>query len=303
MGSTPPTSPGQGPVPEILPPGSVSNGYPMPSYNGGGYTVAPPPPPKRSRRRFGAAPATYGLMGINCAVYVLMVFTGTNPIKPSLEKLLIWGADNAGLVLYYNHWWRIVAAMFIHGGILHLALNMWCLWNLGMLAEPLMGTFGVVAVYLLTGAAGNLLSICYNWFKFHNLDGGAVGLVGHVGVGASGAIFGIAGALIVLLKSDRLPVPPDELKKLRRSVIYFAAINLVIGFSINVGTSAMGVGMGVDNMAHVGGFACGLLFAAPMIPRIGSSRNTFNLRLRVAVGIVTGVLSLFGFFLAQQPPR
>src|SRR5580692_2831509 len=161
MGSTPPNSPGQGPVPEILPPGPVANGYPTSSYNGGGYTVAPPPPPARPRRRFGAAPATYVLMGINCAIYVLMVITGTNPIKPSFEKLLIWGADNAGLVLYYDQWWRIVAAMFIHGGILHLALNMWCLWNLGMLAEPLMGTVGVVAVYLLTGAAGNLLSTCY----------------------------------------------------------------------------------------------------------------------------------------------
>jgi rhomboid protease GluP len=240
-------------------------------------------------------------MGINCAIYVLMVITGTNPIKPSFEKLLIWGADNAGLVLYYDQWWRIVAAMFIHGGILHLALNMWCLWNLGMLAEPLMGTVGVVAVYLLTGASGNLLSTLYNWVKYHNLDGGAVGLVGPVGVGASGAIFGIAGALIVLLKSKGLPVPAEELKKLRRSVIYFAAINLVIGFSINAGTSAMGAGMGVDNMAHVGGFACGLLFAAPMIPRIGSPRSNFNLRLRSAIGLVVGVLVLFGFYLAQLP--
>ena len=51
-----------------------------------------------------------------------------------------------------------------------------------------------------------------------------------MGAGASGAVFGIAGALIVLLKSNRLPVPPQELKKLRRSVIYFAGMNLVIGF-------------------------------------------------------------------------
>ena len=54
------------------------------------------------------------------------------------------------------------------------------------------------------------------------------------GAGASGAVFGIAGALIMLLKSKRLPVPPRELKRLRKSVIYFAAINLVIGFSIIV---------------------------------------------------------------------
>ena len=65
---------------------------------------------------------------------------------------------------YGGEWWRIVTAMFVHVGILHLATNMWCLWNLGLLAEPLMGSFGVMAVYILTGAAGNLLSTFVNWF-------------------------------------------------------------------------------------------------------------------------------------------
>ncbi|KAA6456998.1 rhomboid family intramembrane serine protease [Acidobacteria bacterium AB60] len=230
-----------------------------------------------------------------------MVLTGTNPFNPSSASLLLWGADNAGSVLNQGEWWRIVAAMFVHGGFLHLALNMWCLWNLAMLAEPLMGSFGVLSVYLLTGASGNLLSTFVNWVKYHNIDIDPAGHVGPVGVGASGAIFGIAGALIVLLKSNRLPVPPEELKKLRRSVISFAVINLVIGFSINVGSSAMGAGIGIDNMAHVGGFACGLLFAMPMVPRIGSPRTTFNLRLRIAVAMVVGLLVLFGFYLAQLP--
>ncbi len=293
MGSNPP-------IPEILPPSHGTPGeFPVSGYTNGGYSVVPPPP--RPRRKWAAAPGTYILLGINCAVFLLMIFTGVNPFKPSSQNLLQWGADNAGAVLYYGEWWRIVSAMFVHGGFLHLALNMWCLWNLGLLAEPLMGTFGVLAVYLLTGAAGNLLSTLVNWVKYHNFNGGAADLIGPVGVGASGAVFGIAGALIVLLKSPRLPVPPDELKKLRRSVIYFAAINLIIGFSINVGTSAMGAGVGVDNMAHVGGFACGLLFAVPMIPRIGSPRGAFNLRLRAAVGVVVGVLVLFGFYLAQLP--
>jgi rhomboid protease GluP len=114
-------------------------------------------------------------------------------------------------------------------------------------------------------------------------------------------VFGIAGALIVLLKSQRLPVPPVELKKLRRSVIYFAAINLVIGGSISFGTSVIGSGIRIDNMAHLGGFTCGLLFAAPMVPRLGSARPLFQSRLRIAVGMVVGLLVLFGFFLAQLP--
>jgi rhomboid protease GluP len=226
-----------------------------------------------------------------------MTLQGVNPITPSTASLYAWGADHAGAVLYLGEWWRIVTAMFVHGGILHLALNMWCLWNLGLLAEPLMGTFGVAAAYVLTGAAGNLLSTFRNvvW-PMHDPTGG---IAYPVGVGASGAVFGIAGALIVLLKSPRLPVPPEELKKLRRSVIYFAAINLVIGFSINMGTSVMGAGIAVDNFAHLGGCACGLLFAAPMVPRLGSPRQNFNMRLRVAVGLVVGVLVLFAYYISN----
>src|SRR5277367_6641134 len=123
MGSNPSTPPGQGPLPEILPPGYGPNGHPVSEYHGGGYTVVPPPSQQRPRRRWAAAPATWTLLGINCAVYLLMVFTGTNPFKPSSQSLLVWGADNAGSVLYYSEWWRIVTSMFIHGGILHLALN------------------------------------------------------------------------------------------------------------------------------------------------------------------------------------
>jgi rhomboid protease GluP len=245
------------------------------------------------------APGTYVLLGINIAVYVFMVLGGVSPLTPSSPSLMVWGANNAGSVLVDGQWWRIVTAMFVHGGILHLGLNMWCLWNLGMLAEPLMGTFGVVAVYILTGAAGNLMSTLSNWISYrHNLP--LVQFASEAfpaGVGASGAVFGIAGALIVLLKSTRLPVPLEELKKIRKSVIYFAAINLFIGFGINFGASRTGVA--IDNWAHMGGCASGLLFALPMVPRIGWPRKTFDMRLRIAVGMIAGILVLFGFFLAQ----
>jgi rhomboid protease GluP len=212
-----------------------------------------------------------------------------------------FGANDAGAVLLGGQWVRIVTAMFVHVGIIHLATNMWCLWNLGLLAEPLMGSWGVLAAYLLTGAAGNLLSTLWNFT--HPLSDGAGGVYYAAGAGASGAVFGIAGALIVLLGSNRLPVPPIELKKLRRSVIYFAAINLFLGFSITLGTEHFGKGVLVDSSAHIGGCACGLLFAAPMVPRLGSPRPAFNLRLRVAVGMIAGILVLFGFYLAQLPPQ
>jgi rhomboid protease GluP len=262
-----------------------------------GYGGPEQPEQRRPRSSWAASPATYLLVGINCAVFLAMTVSGVKPMNPAPEQLLHWGADNAGAVLLNGEWWRIVTAMFVHVGILHLATNMWCLWNLGLLAEPLMDSVGVFVVYILTGAAGNLLSTLVNWGWPPHDPSGVVYFP--VGAGASGAVFGIAGALIVLLKSRRLPVPPLELKKLRRSVIYFAAINLVIGFSISGGTRYFGTGIMIDNMAHLGGFTCGLLFATPMVPRLGSPKSLFQSRLRVAVGLVVGLLVLFGFFLTK----
>jgi rhomboid protease GluP len=282
MGSYSPT-----PEPEILPPGA---GIPQRQQA------------RKPRPGWSASPATYLLLGINCAVFVAMVARGISPMNPTSDQLFQWGADHTGAVLLAGEWWRILTAMFVHVGILHLATNMWCLWNLGLLAEPLMGSVGVFVVYLLTGAAGNLLSVGMNWWwyysdwvKYHD-----AGLF-PVGAGASGAVFGIAGALIVLLKSNRLPVPPDELKKLRKSVIYFAALNLILGLSISGANQIHHSGLNIDNMAHLGGFATGLIFAAPMVPKLGSPRSVFQTRLRVAVGLVVGLLVLFGFFLAQLP--
>ena len=285
MGSSSPV-----PQPEILPPES---GY-------SGYAVPQPEPQVRRRSRWAAAPATYFLVGVNCLVFLAMAARHVSPFSPTTEQLYGWGANNAGSVLILGEWWRIVTAMFVHVGIIHLATNMWCLWNLGMLAEPLMGSAGVLAVYLLTGAAGNLLSTLWNWWSYsHDLAQYHSVFVFPSGAGASGAVFGIAGALIVLLKSPRLPVPASELKKLRRSVIYFAAINLVLGLSISGGTRVLGAGISIDNMAHLGGFTCGLLFAAPMVPRLGSSKPVFQARLTAAVVVIVIALVLFGFFLAR----
>jgi rhomboid protease GluP len=256
------------------------------------------------------------LVAINCAVFIAMAANHVSSSNPSVAQIMFWGADNAGNVLIQGEWWRIVTAMFVHVGILHLATNMWCLWNLGLLAEPLMGSAGVLAVYVLTGAAGNLLSTFFNWWKFspdwaryhaewasHHAAGVALSpsVFFPAGAGASGAVFGIAGALIVLLKSHLLPVPAVELRKLRRSVIYFAAINLVIGFTISLGVVVRHTGISIDNSAHLGGVLCGLLFAVPMVPRIGSPQELFLFRRRVAIGMMVGLLVLFGFFLAQLP--
>ena len=292
MGSNPPVFQSHGqttvngnPVadPELLPPAA--------SY-------VPPPPARRPRRSWQYAPVTYLLVGINCVVFLGMLARGVSLWMPTVDQLMAWGAGRPDNILIQGEWWRIVTAMFVHVGVIHIATNMWCLWNLGLLAEPLMGSLGLFAVYILTGAAGNLLSTFHGWvWPAHDPSGLPFF---QAGAGASGAVFGIAGALIVLLKSNRLPIPPLELKKLRKSVIYFAAINLVIGLSVNFGSGLTGIS--IDNSAHLGGVACGLLFAAPMVPRIGSSRSTFQTRLRLAIIMIVGLLVLFGFYIAHVTP-
>jgi rhomboid protease GluP len=82
-------------------------------------------------------------------------------------------------------------------------------------------------------------------------------------------------------------------------VIYFAAINLALGLSISLGTRYLGSGLQIDNMAHLGGVTCGLLFAVPMVPRIGSPRDLFLFRRRVATAMVVGILVLFGVFISK----
>ncbi len=218
-----------------------------------------------------------------------MVLSRVSFLSPTPDQLIQWGANNSASVLFYGEWYRVVTAMFVHVGVVHLATNMWCLWNLGLLGEPLVGPLGSFAAYILYGAAGNMLSIGWNMYKHHE---------GSVGAGASGAVFGLAGVLIVLLKSPRLPIPPKDLAGLRRSVIYFAVLNFVIGF----GSGQFNLGVNIDNMAHLGGLFGGIVFALPMVPLLGSPKPLFFFRRRVAVGLVSGLLVFFGFYLSTVFP-
>jgi rhomboid protease GluP len=288
MGTSPAPS-GFPQQPEILPPEQRAE------YRAVEQRVPGQPVPNRSRRSWAYAPATYILVGINIAVFLAMLLSGVSANEPTLGQLMHWGANNPTAVLYYGEWWRIFTAMFVHVGLIHLAGNMWCLWNLGLLGEPLIGPVGVFAAYILSGAAGNLLSIGINLAFPSGSVGGGPGLVG---AGASGAVFGIAGVLIVLLKSPRLPIPPQDLKGLRKSVIYFAAINFVIGF----GSLVVNSPVRIDNMAHLGGFLGGILFAVPMVPMLGSPRPLFFFRRRIAIGMMTSVLVFFAYYLSSVFP-
>jgi rhomboid protease GluP len=272
---------------EILPP--VQSDTPAEAYS---------PEQARRHREYSvwdprSAPGTYLLLAINIAVYVWMVAQHVNWLKPTDYDLLRYGANEPWLVLHGESW-RLLTATFVHVGFWHIAANMWCLWNLGILGEPLIGPFGMVAVYMLTGIAGNLLSMAWSvglavvWY--HNSDP----LI-QIGAGASGAVFGIAGILIVLLSNRALPFPWEELRRLRSMVIKFAAINLVIGLS----TMIFNFGIRIDNFAHIGGFLGGLALGVPLVPRMTAGRARYLARQKVTFAVACFVLALFGYFIAR----
>jgi rhomboid protease GluP len=262
---------------EIIPPNPSSN-------SPEGYAQQQQPQPRARGRSVFSAPGTYALVGINCIVFVWMVLHGVSPSTPTVNQLIHFGATNSYLILH-GQWYRLLTAIFVHVGLIHIATNMWCLWNLGLLGEPLLGPWGMVAVYLLTGVAGNLLSLFYNVLTRDYVS---------VGAGASGAVFGIAGILIVLLSNHKLPIPAFELKRLRRSVIQFALLNLVIG----LGTIFLPI-IRIDNSAHVGGFLFGLALGVPLVPRMTSGRVRYLQRQKLTFAGASFALALFGYWVAN----
>jgi rhomboid protease GluP len=116
-----------------------------------------------------------------------------------------------------------------------------------------------------------------------------------VGAGASGAVFGIAGILIVLLSNRRLPFPWEELRRLRSMVVKFALINLVIGLS----TIVVNVGIRIDNSAHMGGFLSGLALGVPLVPRMTAGRERYLSRQKVTFAVACFFLALVGYWIAN----
>jgi len=277
-----------------MPPSTHPEGEVLPPSYGGPPARPPIPDYEREMSRPNSrergwnilvTPGTYLLLGINCAVYLWMVLRGVSPSEPSTRDLLHFGATNAILILQHGEWYRLITATFVHVGLLHIATNMWCLWNLGLLGEPLLGPFGLVAVYLITGIAGNLLSLLINVLMRDGFS---------VGAGASGAVFGIAGILIVLLSNKKLPIPWSELKRLRKSVIWFAVLNLLIG-----GATLFVPVIRIDNFAHLGGFLSGLALGVPLVPRMTSGRTRYLQRQKVSFTIAAFALALFGYWIAN----
>jgi rhomboid protease GluP len=200
------------------------------------------------------------LIAVNTLVFGAMLFSGAGLWHSQNGVQLAWGA-NFGPATQDGEWWRLGSAMFLHFGLLHLTLNMWALWDAGQWVERMYGHFRFVLIYFAAGLAGNLLSLVLH-------QGQAVS------GGASGAIFGLYGALLCFLWLERSRIQRGEFRLLFWAAVGFSVVSIVFGLMVP----------GIDNAAHIGGLFGGLLTGVLIKPNVGSV--VMSQRTRLAAGLV-----------------
>jgi membrane associated rhomboid family serine protease/Flp pilus assembly protein TadD len=211
------------------------------------------------------------LIGLNALVFVVMVLRGVSPFLPSPQQAIAFGADFGPLTLN-GQWWRLITSMFVHFGIVHIGLNMWCLWNLGRAAEQLMGRASYLLAYFVSGIFASIVSVYW-----HPMAAGA---------GASGAIFGMAGVLVSYVYLKKTPSHLQINNRMLGSLGTFIAYNL-----------AFGALPGISNAAHIGGLVMGLAVGAAL-PAAGANENARRARLSFVV--ILSAIALIGSAIAAK---
>ncbi|MAB49507.1 MAG: rhomboid family intramembrane serine protease [Flavobacteriaceae bacterium] len=168
---------------------------------------------------------------LNLLVFLIMVFTGINILYPTAIELLEFGGNRRFEVLK-GEWWRLFTSMFIHAGFMHIVLNIFGLVLGSIFIEPIFGRIKFLAIYLLSGICASITSI---WWHENT-----------VSIGASGAIFGIYGALLGLLLTNAMS---SESKK---EILHM--LGIYVGISLIAGLAG-----GIDNAAHIGGLISGAM--------------------------------------------
>ena len=174
------------------------------------------------------------LILVNLAVYGYSIIVGGNLAEIDLKVLAHIGALYAPAVVEGGEWWRLLSAMFLHGGLTHLLTNMVSLFIVGRLLERFVSVFAYMTLYLISGVIGGLLSL-----YVHPLS---------IGVGASGAIFGIFGALIGVIVVNKTRMG-GYFREAMREIAAVLGINLAIGLAVPE----------IDMTAHIGGLVTGIV--------------------------------------------
>jgi len=215
------------------------------------------------------------LIALNVGLFAAVTAASGSLLSVTAPALLAWGADFGPLTLN-GEWWRLLTCTFLHWGILHLLCNMWGLHQGGRVMERLAGNFGFLVLYLFSGIAGSLLSI--RWSP------------DAVCAGASGAVFGIYGALGAWHFRRRLDIPERIVRQVRRSTVPFLGFNLLFGLGVS----------GIDQAAHVGGLLAGivggLILAGTQATDLQAGRllRLLGLSILATCIIIAGILRLPG---------
>ena len=181
-----------------------------------------------------------------------------------------------------GEWWRLVMASFLHGGLLHIGMNTWVLMDVGPQVEEVYGSPRYFFLYVLTGAAGFLLSA----------------LTGHFSVGASASLMGLIGLMLAITTRRGGAYMQMARSQLVRWVLYIFVIGFMLDFSRHAGVG------GIDNAAHLGGLAAGFLLGKVMADR--EPADATERKRAYALGWATGLVvagsfaaMLFYYFQAQ----
>jgi membrane associated rhomboid family serine protease len=213
-------------------------------------------------------PVTFGLVIICVCVY-LTTAAGTDHLFGFDGPSLVGLGSNFGPYTTDGDWWRLLTSMFLHAGLIHLAFNMWALASFGPVVERLYGSVSYALLYFVAGTAGSLASVSWN---------PAVN-----SIGASGAIFGILGALIAAQVRSDESIPKNVLRPLRNSSVIFTGCALFAGLLSN----------GVDNADHLGGIAAGFIMGLVLSRSItGLALSTRDFIRRISFAAATGILLL-----------
>jgi rhomboid protease GluP len=186
--------------------------------------------------------------GMTCCHYTLTRIL----FAPGDDVLLQCGASYTGMPLA-QEWWRLITSMFVHGGVIHLAANVLALLQLGYLLEGLFGSAAVAVSFSAGGTIAGLIAIAS--------PGSAPGTEY---VGASGAIFAIAGTLLVGLRGVRAPEHGVWPHRLSSRLVGCLAVNLVLGLLVSAVATWADLGFAIANTAHVAGLIAGVVIGLAM---------------------------------------
>ena len=227
-------------------------------------------------------PTTWALflvVALNVAVWLANLAGGMNALAPTSSDLFAWGANSAASVVEDHEYWRLLTNTFLHGGLMHLALNMIGLWEAGRQLNRLYGNAQFMLIYLACALAGSALSLHFSAQQ-------------SVSVGASGAVFGVLGAVLVAMYQHRGQIPRQTSKRIFTSQGIFLVYALVQGFTRQ----------GIDNAAHVGGLVCGCVLAWLLVEKIDTAATPARRQAVAAGGLALSAVAIAALVYSTPAP-